>query len=98
MHYEIWKKIVLNSDLLWNKRLLLNDTLRFGFYNQHGGGKKLKIDYNDITYEYEQTDYDDDIWILHSTKGTHCVSVIFDRTTKTAEIHGATPQETTRLA
>lgn len=55
--------------------------------DQIGGGKKLKVVYNDKKYIFEEA-MDKNYYVLYSKDEFECVAVIIDIETKTAEIHG----------
>ncbi len=83
MNKKILKIIYRNSNIINNISL---KTL----YNMKGGGKKLKIDYNDFIYEFEKSNLDDDNYILYSLDGkdNECISLIISVKDNLVELHG----------
>jgi len=80
LRFSIWK----NSFMIRKKNISLNKFM----INQIGGsGRKLKIDYNDNKYVYEEA-MDHNYYILYSFDKLECVTVIIDKENRHAEIHG----------
>jgi len=59
-------------------------------FDQIGGGKKLTIEYNNEKIIFEESQINDNYYVLYSLDDSEfeCVSVIIDKTSKQAEIHG----------
>jgi len=80
LRLSIWR----NSNMLREKRIGLNKFM----INQLGGsGRKLKIEYNNNKYIYEEA-MDENYYVLYSFDNFECVSILIDKTEKIAEIHG----------
>jgi hypothetical protein len=75
---SIWK----NSLLIRNNKIKLCNFMT----KQIGGGKKLKIKYNNYEYVYEAA-MDDNYFVLYSQNDYECVAVMIDTENKIAEIH-----------
>lgn len=58
--------------------------------NLIGGGKTLSVSYNDSIYKFEESEIDDNHFILYSYEENplDCVSIIISKEDKLAEIHG----------
>ena len=82
--YHIKKVIYKNSQLLRDNNTkiknFLNDKILFG------GGKDLKIIYQDIKFKFTQIN-DEYYYILFSKDDLDCVSIIIDKERNVAEIH-----------
>ena len=79
----IWK----NSFILKQRNLRNTPiTIRTFFTNYTGGGKKLKVTYEDNEYIFEEA-MDKNYYILWSKDEFECSTVVIDTETKTAEIH-----------
>jgi len=61
--------------------------LRHFLADQIGGGKKLKVIYNDREYVFNEA-MDKNYYILYSKDEFECVTIIIDLENKIAEIHG----------
>lgn len=61
--------------------------LRHFLADQIGGGKKLKVIYNDHEYVFNEA-MDKNYYILYSKDEFECVNIIIDLENKIAEIHG----------
>jgi hypothetical protein len=61
--------------------------LRHFLADQIGGGKKLKVIYNDREYVFNEA-MDKNYYILYSKDEFECVAIIIDLENKIAEIHG----------
>lgn len=79
LRLSIWK----NSFIIKQKNIKLQNFM----INQIGGGKKLKIQYNDNKYIFEEV-MDKDHYILYSKDEFECVIIIIEKNDKVAEIHG----------
>jgi hypothetical protein len=79
LRLSIWKK----SFIVRQKNIKLCNFM----INQIGGGKQLKIQYNDNTYIFEEV-MDKDHYILYSKDEFECVIIIIGKNDKVAEIHG----------
>ena len=82
---KIKKLLYLNSyKLKYNTKPLTKH-----FINKGGGNRKLKIEFNDNIYTFEESEIDDNYFILYSIdENPHdCVTVIISKEDKTAEIH-----------
>ena len=55
--------------------------------NQIGGGKKLKVTYNDHEYVFNEA-MDENYYVLYSKDDLECVAIIIDKKDRYAEIHG----------
>ena len=55
---------------------------------QFGGGKKLKVSYNNFNYVFDESLLDEDHYILYSKNNEDCITIIISKSDKTAEIHG----------
>jgi len=79
LRLSIWKK----SFIVRQKNIKLCNFM----INQIGGGKQLKIQYNNNTYIFEEV-MDKDHYILYSKDEVECVIIIIEKNDKVAEIHG----------
>ena len=70
MNKNIRKILYRNSDLLRKDKVLLNKIL---LINQKGSGKKLTIEYNNDKYIFEESNLDNDYYILYSKTDEECV-------------------------
>jgi len=61
--------------------------LRHFLSDQIGGGKKLKVIYNDYEYIFNEA-IDKNYYVLYSKDEFECVAFIIDKENKIAEIHG----------
>jgi len=61
--------------------------LRHFLVDQIGGGKKLKVIYNDHEYVFNEA-LDKNYYVLYSKDEFECVTIIIDLENKIAEIHG----------
>ena len=88
---EIQKNILSiiykNSHLL---HFISHKQLFNNYFNQIGGNyKKLKLNYNNHKYIFEESSIDKDHYILSSYDNIHdCIIVIINKEKKVAEIHG----------
>ncbi len=82
MNKHILRTIYRNSNVL-------NISLK-SLHNMIGGGKKLKVEYNDFIYNYEQSQIHNDNYVLYSLddKENECVSIFISSNDNIAEIHG----------
>lgn len=88
------KKIILrNSYILRKNKMKVNDFFRTRLIG--GGNKVLKVEYNNNIYKFEESEIDDDHFILYSYNKNpfECVSVIISKEDKIAEIHGISNYE-----
>jgi hypothetical protein len=60
--------------------------VRHFLINQIGGGKKLKVIYNNHEYIFDET-MDENYYVLYSKDELECVAVVIDIENKIAEIH-----------
>jgi len=77
--------LTLNSDILKNHKI---NRSHF-FLDKKGGGKNLRIEYNNKTYEFKRNDIDKDIYYLYSLDNSDdtCVTIMISKKDKIAEIH-----------
>lgn len=82
---KIKKLLYLNSYKLRNNIKQYNN-----FITKGGGNRKLKIEFNNNIYVFEESEIDDNYFILYSIdeNPNDCVTVIISKEDKTAEIHG----------
>ena len=88
---EIKKIIFRSSYILRKNEIRHNDFFKDTKNNLIGGGNKiLSINYNDNIYNFEESEIDDNHFILYSYEENplDCVSIIISKEDKIAEIHG----------
>ena len=84
MSIEIRRLLYKNSDLFRKNNVTLANILTV---TQTGGNKRLSVNYNDNKYIFEESNIDDNHYILYSLKEEDCIVIIISKEDKTAEIH-----------
>lgn len=87
---EIKKIIFRSSYILRKNKIRTIDFFKDMNNNLIGGGKTLSVSYNDSIYKFEESEIDDNHFILYSYEENplDCVSIIISKEDKLAEIHG----------
>ena len=85
---KIKKIIYRNSYILRKNKIKTKDFFKNN--NLIGGGKTLSVNYDNIVYMFEESEIDDNHFILYSNEKNplDCVSIIISKEDKLAEIHG----------
>jgi len=83
------KKIIYHSSYILRKNKIKTKDF-FKNNNLIGGGKTLSVSYDNIVYKFEESEIDDNHFILYSNEENplDCVSIIISKKDKLAEIHG----------
>jgi hypothetical protein len=84
MSIEIRRLLYKNSDLFRKNKVKLANILTV---TQIGGNKRLSVNYNDNKYIFEESNIDENHYILYSLEEEDCIVVIISKEDKTAEIH-----------
>ncbi len=90
MNRDVLKIIYRNSNIL--KTISLKSLLNM----KGGGNRKLKVEYNNNTYIFEENELDDNYFILNSIEGNglDCVVILISSEDNIAEIHSITNSKT----
>lgn len=84
MNRDIRKILYKNSNLLRLNKVKINDVLTI---SQTGGANILTVQFNHNDYKFEESEIDDNHFILYSTNENECATVIISKKDKIAEIH-----------
>jgi hypothetical protein len=86
MNHNIRKILFRNSDV-FRKNKIKFEKIMLGNGNMIGGGNKIIIDYDNYNYIFEESEIDDNHYILYSKNDEDCVTVIISKEDQVAEIH-----------
>lgn len=83
-----------NSHIIRNNKITHKEIFN-NYINQIGGNKKnIKIKYKKQIFTFEESNIDEEIYVLYSTDELECVYVVIHNSDKVAEIHGISNYKT----